>query len=131
RPGPSLLTPDELTILTTKWRGQLGGTLGLAVLVTVFGSASRAAAGAPGPAALRGQHAFVVGSTTALTVAAALLAVTVGIVALVRMAPTAVAPAAPPEPKLIRVPPARQPSSRSSHGAGPRVARRSGCRSAS
>jgi EmrB/QacA subfamily drug resistance transporter len=65
---------------------QVGGSLGLAVLVTVFGSAARSARGA-GSAAAQAQHAFVVGSTTALTVAAALLAVTVAIVALVQMTP--------------------------------------------
>lgn len=75
---------------------QVGGSLGLAVLVTVFGTASRSATGA-GSTALRAQHAFVVGSTTALTVAAALLAVTVGIVALIRMAPPPALPAAAPE----------------------------------
>lgn len=77
---------------------QVGGSLGLAVLVTVFGSASRAATGGAGSAALHAQHAFVVGSTTALTAAALLLAVTVGIVALIRMAPSPALPAAVSDP---------------------------------
>jgi MFS family permease len=59
---------------------QVGGSLGLAVLVTVFGSGSRAAlhdglAGAT-PAELA-QHAFVVGADHAILAAAIFLAVTV------------------------------------------------------
>lgn len=76
---------------------QLGGSLGLAVLVTVFGSASRAVTGGAGLPAAHAQHALVAGSTTALTVAAALLAATVAIVALIRVAPAPVVAAAPPE----------------------------------
>jgi EmrB/QacA subfamily drug resistance transporter len=59
---------------------QVGGSLGLAVLVTVFGTGSRAALrdGLPGatPAELA-QHAFVVGADRAILAAAIFLAVTV------------------------------------------------------
>ncbi|GGL87787.1 MFS transporter [Nakamurella endophytica] len=57
---------------------QVGGALGLAVLVTVFGSASRsAAASATGTAADRARAAFVAGSERGFTVAAIFLAATV------------------------------------------------------
>ena len=66
---------------------QVGGALGLAVLVTVFGSAARNAAPVGATAAARAQHAFVVGATHGFAVAAAFLAVTV-IVILVAVRPT-------------------------------------------
>jgi len=57
---------------------QVGGALGLAVLVTVFGSASRSAVSPAGAsAAERAQHAFVVGADRGFLVAAAFLAATV------------------------------------------------------
>jgi predicted MFS family arabinose efflux permease len=59
---------------------QVGGSLGLAVLVTVFGAGSRSAANdsLPGATAIeRAQHAFVVGADRAILVAAVFLAVTV------------------------------------------------------
>ena len=63
---------------------QVGGSLGLAVLVTVFGSGSRAALhdALPGAsAAERAQHAFVVGADRAVLAAAIFLAATVIIAA--------------------------------------------------
>ncbi len=57
---------------------QVGGALGLAVLVNVFGSASRAAVSPAGVSALRRtQHAFVVGADRGFFVAACFLAATV------------------------------------------------------
>lgn len=61
---------------------QVGGALGLAVLVTVFGSASKAAAPVAGTVAERAQHAFVVGADRGFLVAAAFLAATVLLVLL-------------------------------------------------
>jgi MFS family permease len=56
---------------------QLGGALGLAVLVTVFGTASRGADMLPGAgAAEQAQHAFVVGADRGFAVAAGFLAAT-------------------------------------------------------
>jgi EmrB/QacA subfamily drug resistance transporter len=56
---------------------QVGGALGLAILVTVFGSASRhAAAHASGTALERAHHAFVAGADRGFLVAAVLLAAT-------------------------------------------------------
>ncbi len=63
---------------------QVGGSLGLAVLVTVFGAGSRAALhdSLPGAsAAERAQHAFVAGADRAILAAAIFLAVTVVIAA--------------------------------------------------
>jgi EmrB/QacA subfamily drug resistance transporter len=57
---------------------QVGGALGLAVLVTVFGSASRSAVSPAGAsAAEEAQHAFVVGADRGFFVAACFLAATV------------------------------------------------------
>jgi EmrB/QacA subfamily drug resistance transporter len=59
---------------------QVGGSLGLAVLVTVFGAGSRSAAhdALPGDtAAQHAQHAFVAGADRAVLAAAVFLAVTV------------------------------------------------------
>ncbi len=57
---------------------QVGGALGLAVLVTVFGSASRAATSPAGTSAVeRAQHAFVVGADRGFLIAALFLAATV------------------------------------------------------
>jgi EmrB/QacA subfamily drug resistance transporter len=59
---------------------QLGGSLGLSVLVTVFGTASTHAArhGSPGESAAEvARHAFMVGADRAFLVAAMLLAATV------------------------------------------------------
>jgi hypothetical protein len=59
---------------------QVGGSLGLAVLVTVFGTGSRAALRNPLPNATPAeiaQHAFVVGADRAILTAAIFLAVTV------------------------------------------------------
>jgi hypothetical protein len=53
---------------------QLGSSLGLAILVTVFGAASRAATGTGKPSAAAAQHALVSGMTTAFAVAAILAA---------------------------------------------------------
>ena len=63
---------------------QVGGSLGLAVLVTVFGAGSRSALhdALPGAsAAERAQHAFVVGADRAILTAAIFLAATVIIAA--------------------------------------------------
>jgi EmrB/QacA subfamily drug resistance transporter len=57
---------------------QVGGAVGLAVLVTVFGSASRSATPPVGATAQQVvEHSFVAGATTGFAVAAAFLAVTV------------------------------------------------------
>ncbi len=56
---------------------QLGGALGLAVLVTVFGTASRSADMVPGAGPVeQAQHAFVVGADRGFAVAAGFLAAT-------------------------------------------------------
>lgn len=60
---------------------QVGGALGLAVLVTVFGSASRAAGSPAGMSVLQAkQHAFVVGADRGFLFAACFLAATVVLV---------------------------------------------------
>ncbi|WP_137119796.1 MFS transporter [Segeticoccus rhizosphaerae] len=68
---------------------QVGGSLGLAVLVTVFGSASRGAQALPGAGAVaQAHHAFAVGADQAFLASAGLLALTlVMIVVLVRQHP--------------------------------------------
>ncbi len=56
---------------------QVGGSLGLAVLITIFGSASKSAISPAGAsAAERAQHAFVVGADRGFLVAAGFLALT-------------------------------------------------------
>jgi hypothetical protein len=75
---------------------QVGASLGLAVLVTVFGTASRGtvvpAGTSPADAA---RLVFVGGAQTTFLVAAALLALTLVVVlALVRARPRAVSPVA-------------------------------------
>ncbi len=59
---------------------QVGGTLGLAIMVSVFGHASGAAS-VSGTAAQQAQQAFVHGADTAFEVAAGFLALTVLLVA--------------------------------------------------
>ena len=62
---------------------QVGGSLGLAVLVTIFGSASKSAVSPAGAsAAERIQHAFVVGADRGFLVSAGFLAATLLIVLL-------------------------------------------------
>jgi MFS family permease len=69
---------------------QVGGSLGLAVLVTVFGNAAAGdrSAGGAGPAA-QFTHAFVTGADAAFLAAAVLLAGTVTVVASVMRRDTA------------------------------------------
>ena len=76
---------------------QVGGALGLAVLVTVFGSASRSAVAPLGAtAAGRVQHAFVVGADRGFLVAALFLAATVVLVLIaIRPTPTTAATVGP------------------------------------
>jgi MFS family permease len=62
---------------------QVGGALGLAVLVTVFGTASKHAGTVRGTAAAQAQHAFVYGADRAFTVSAAFLVLTVVLIAVV------------------------------------------------
>jgi EmrB/QacA subfamily drug resistance transporter len=73
---------------------QVGGSLGLAVLVTVFGSASRHAAEQPAAGtspAEQATHIFVSGADAAFVASAVLLAATVAVVTFVlRNAPTPV-----------------------------------------
>lgn len=75
---------------------QIGGALGLAVLVTVAESAARAAGPVGSTAAEIAQHAFVVGAQQAFLVGAGLTAVTVVLLALLvrpaRLAPQVVEP---------------------------------------
>lgn len=75
---------------------QIGGALGLAVLVTVAESAARAAGPVGSTAAQIAQHAFVVGAQRAFLVGAGLTAVTVVLLALLvrpaRPAPVVVEP---------------------------------------
>jgi EmrB/QacA subfamily drug resistance transporter len=62
---------------------QVGGSLGLAVLVTVFGNASRGAEPLVGASvAEQARHSFVAGADAAFLVAALLLAATVAVVTL-------------------------------------------------
>ncbi|GAB2923573.1 MFS transporter [Rhodococcus aerolatus] len=69
---------------------QVGGALGLAVLVTVYGTASSHAGVVPGAGpALQAQHAFVVGADRAFLAAATFLALTVVLVAAVVRSPAA------------------------------------------
>ncbi len=63
---------------------QVGGSLGLAILVTAFGTASRSAAHHPVAGVNPTVHAFVFGSDRAFLVAAALLALAVVLVASMR-----------------------------------------------
>ena len=75
---------------------QVGGSLGLAVLVSVFGSASRsAAAHAPSreAAAVVARHAFVVGADRSFLAAALFLVATVVTLALAIRRPRTAAPA--------------------------------------
>ena len=62
---------------------QVGGALGLAVLVTVFGTASKHAGAVRGTASVQAQHAFVYGADRAFGMAAVFLAVTVVLVAVI------------------------------------------------
>jgi EmrB/QacA subfamily drug resistance transporter len=62
---------------------QVGGALGLAVLVTVFGTASKHAGTVRGTAAEQAQHAFVYGADRAFAVAALFLVLTVVLIAVV------------------------------------------------
>ena len=76
---------------------QVGGSLGLAVLVTVFGTASRHAAAQPSHGRTvveQSQHVFVAGASTALTVAAGLLLLTVVVVSQLHRTPR-------PSPALV------------------------------
>ena len=69
---------------------QVGGSLGLALLVTVFGTASRHAASEPNhgrSVVEQSQHVFVAGASTALTVAAGLLLLTVVVVSQLHRTP--------------------------------------------
>lgn len=62
---------------------QVGGALGLAVLVTVFGTGQHAATGAAGGAGLgQAREAFVIGADRAFTMAAVFLALAVPVVAM-------------------------------------------------
>src|SRR5207237_7623342 len=73
---------------------QVGGSLGLAVLVTVFGSASRNAdSPVHAGVAAQARHAFVAGADSAFLVSAALLAATVAVVTFVIRARPRIAPA--------------------------------------
>ncbi len=60
---------------------QVGGSLGLAILVTIGGSAARHAAAVSPTTAAAAQHAFVVGADRAFLVGALFLAVTVALLA--------------------------------------------------
>ena len=62
---------------------QVGGALGLAVLVTVFGTASKHAGVVRGTAAAQAQHVFVYGADRAFLVATLFLAATALLVTLV------------------------------------------------
>ncbi len=62
---------------------QVGGALGLAVLVTVFGTASKHAGTVTGTAVDQAQHAFVYGADRAFAVAALFLVLTVVLIAVV------------------------------------------------
>jgi MFS family permease len=79
---------------------QVGGALGLAVLVTVFGTASRSADALPGAsAAEQAQHAVVVGADRGFLVAAGFLAATAVLLLVAirpQRRPTQAAAAAPP-----------------------------------
>lgn len=71
---------------------QVGGSLGLALLVTVFGTASRHAAAEPtlGRTAVeQAHHVFVVGAHSALTVAAGFVLLTVLVVSQLHRSPRA------------------------------------------
>jgi len=86
---------------------QLGGTLGVAALVTVFGSASKHAAAHPGagssPQALA-QHVFVYAADRAFTAATVFLLAAIVLVAVAVRAPrpaVARVPGRPAEPVLV------------------------------
>jgi EmrB/QacA subfamily drug resistance transporter len=70
---------------------QIGGSLGLAVLVTVFGTAARSAG------AGNGAHTFVVGADQAFVIAAVMLAAAVAITGLVRGGRGTATPPAQPQ----------------------------------
>jgi EmrB/QacA subfamily drug resistance transporter len=63
---------------------QVGGSLGLAVLVTIFGTAARSAQQHPVPGISAATHTFVYGADRAFMAAAALLALSVVLVASMR-----------------------------------------------
>ena len=67
---------------------QLGGTLGVAILVTVFGSAAAGASRlAGGDAAAQAAHVFTVGATHAFTAATVFLLAAMALVAVAVKAP--------------------------------------------
>ena len=67
---------------------QLGGTLGVAILVTIFGSASRGASRLVGASALdQAHHAFTVGATHAFVAAGLFLLAALVLVAVAVQAP--------------------------------------------
>src|SRR5215472_4616345 len=90
---------------------QVGGALGLAILVTVYGTASRAAGRHPGLGAsltAQAQHAHVHGMAAAFTAAAIFDAIAlIVIAAAIRMRPTP-APASQQPPSSQHAPASRQ-----------------------
>jgi hypothetical protein len=74
---------------------QVGGSLGLAVLVTVFGSASRSAAGHPAAGVDPAVYAFVHGAERAFAVGSGLLALTVIMILAMRPTRRPVRPSGP------------------------------------
>jgi MFS family permease len=87
---------------------QVGGALGLSILVTVFGTASRSAARHPlahATAAAQAQHVLTHGMAVAFTVAAAFdvaaLLVVLAFIHPARPTPPTIAPATPPDHELL------------------------------
>ena len=83
---------------------QVGGALGLAILVTIYGTASRAAARHPvlgASAAAQVQHVRVQGMAAAFTAAAIFDAIALIVIAVAIRMRQAGAPAAKPEPEPI------------------------------
>jgi EmrB/QacA subfamily drug resistance transporter len=66
---------------------QVGGSLGLAVLVTVFGSASKHAGAHPTPGSTLAQHAFIVGADRGFQAATLFLAASLLLVAVMIRTP--------------------------------------------
>jgi MFS family permease len=81
---------------------QVGGALGLAILVSVFGAGSRSAARHPlahGGAIAQAHHVLIGGMSAAFTVAALFdLVALLVVITLIRMRSKATAPEAEPEP---------------------------------
>ncbi|HEX2308092.1 MAG TPA: MFS transporter [Jatrophihabitantaceae bacterium] len=82
---------------------QVGGSLGLAILVTVFGTASRHASIVSANPAEQARHAFIVGADRGFLVASALIAASLAMVLFGMRRPRAHEPVIDTEPEAVLV----------------------------